>query len=363
MKKMIVSSAMLIIVTGLLLFSSFGASAIAGNSFGHSASDPYFSLVYDVEDDQLVSDLTPGFNTTNVVPATDPNPGPFLSLVHGDYYIAYVNMQNIRSYYMALDNYSLGSLSMTTPSQVLIQGFRTPGGRYSFVENAFVGLIAYRQTPDGLPHGNNTVYLAQTLIDPGTIGAINTYFDNNVDGIAHTFSTVAPTVTPVPVVQTVSGNNYTYTWGIDYQNLFVLWHAMNDTNPVNGSIDAGTMMGRVVAISELSYVNFSYTMTGNQVSSTSGFNAVNTKTNYAIGPVTDLWILNDTSAIANHFGGQSAPITASPITIGHYNTTDSIFARLGGNSTTPGMSLGVVNFARIVELSAQTDDTSSGTSR
>ena len=68
--------------------------------------------------------------------------------MHGDYYIAYVNMQNIRSYYMALDNYSLGSLSMTTPSQVLIQGFRTPGGRYSFVENAFVGLIAYRQTPE-----------------------------------------------------------------------------------------------------------------------------------------------------------------------------------------------------------------------
>ena len=135
-----------ITISSLLLIFSILASAGAAIALdpspisketGHRFIEESWGINYDVLSKKLVEDYTPGpyadeLNETG----DDPNPE-----VDANYYIAYINLGQVQTLFMALESQVVYGPSVNytgcAPYQIMQQHFRTPSGDHVLVQNSF----------------------------------------------------------------------------------------------------------------------------------------------------------------------------------------------------------------------------------
>ena len=137
---------------------------------------------------------------------------------------------------------------------------------------------------------------------------------------------------------------------MNYEDLFIIWHDMNEDADF-GSIDkASELIGKAVAFTSLSYLNFSYSITGTLVEDKPV--NITTTTEYDIGPITDLWIIDDDKDYTEGIQGEFYNVNWSPRNISRYDNATKIEDRLDGDENHLGFGLAVTNYARIAVIAA-----------
>ncbi|MHA1898505.1 MAG: hypothetical protein ACTSU2_14010 [Promethearchaeota archaeon] len=331
------------------------AKDVAFQSYtGHSFSESSWSIIYDVAGDQVVKDYFPGPYAANISEgATDNN-----TIRDLNFYVAYANMGQIQTLYIANKNITLSPTNMTlygcAPYQILINHFHTRGNQEVFVFNTFMGLLAYRENEtikNGVPNKNEELYMGWTayselykhLFNQALLGA-------SLPGYLLYNETERGTAEPIVMSHKVNGSENVYSYGISYRNIFAVWQsidvdeALNDTAHMSPIIYAKN----IVAVGLLSSLNFTYHMKG--VNSTSGYTNVTITTEYEIGPMKSLWIINDNMNTTIDFGGYYFPTFIGGKSISLYNSSSSIVNRLSGKDNVPGFSLAVASYMDMVVL-------------
>jgi hypothetical protein len=325
--------------------------------FGHTVDEKYWSIIFDFAGNKLMKDYNPGpyagdlnNGTTDSDNTTDAN-----------FYMAWNNLKNVDSFYFALQNYSWSEAEDyyygTSPFQYFLQHFRIPTtNTHVFTLNKFLGLLAYQDDPTGIdtvPDENDSLYIGWPQYGEFHKFIVNYIF--NITGVDSKYwidNTTVGTAEPIPMEYNETEDSYTF--GMSYQNIFVLWQKLSIEEGLGGSTgDPSVMFSEIVnncsAFGMFSSINFTFTITKEDVGG--GYTRVNTTTDYDIGKLDSLWIMDDDDTIANHFGGESFNITipeeSIDLDIGYYNETPGIQDRLDGNSTNPGFGLAVINAANV----------------
>ncbi len=280
---------------------------------------------------------------------------------------SYINIGRVQNLYFGLEKWQWNTADNvaqgTAPLQLLIQRYHAVGGMDVIAINAFTGLVAYRNNENntyGRPDKNSELYYGWSLYGEllksycNQIGhddfGVPDYelFDTNVVGTA------------TPIWDNSTEN--TVKFGMSYENLFIFWQKVNiAVEPNNTAGGAQAVFGQMAAVSVMESLNFSYTLTSEDLGN--GRTAVKTTTSYEIGPITNLWVreggyLNCTE-LGVPFYNHDYITGPGNVTIAHYNatTTPSASVRLNGTVNTHGFSLGVMNYAVILVLdTSQRDD-------
>ncbi len=356
-KKTILTSGALLM---LLLFSGASSVLAVGNysvseRIGHNFTEESWAIRYDVLSQKLVEDLTPG-NYSGDLNEEIPDQAPNRDAI---FYIAYMNLGQVQTIYMAFDSFSNDNRNMTyygvSPYQIIQQHYRTGAGKHVIVQNAFTGLVAYKEngTLNGVPDRNESLYFGDSFNNQlykfylnrllvWTLG----YFPFDMEK--------TPSATPKVLTRTETTDGFEYKFGMDYSDLFIVWYPVDLPDDINELQTGDSILGRVVAFSELSYLNFTYTLSGALVEDKPV--NVTLTTEYDIGPITDLWIVNDPQDKTEAFGGDYYNPLFTDKDISHYNTSESITERLSGTEDIPGFSLAVSNYARIINIEATVED-------
>jgi len=152
--------------------------------------------------------------------------------------------------------------------------------------------------------------------------------------------------TPVLPERTEDGDEISYKFGMNYENLFIVWHDINEDADLGLITNATDLIGRAVAFTSLAYLNFSYTITGTLFEDRPV--NITTTTEYDIGPITDLWIINDDKTYTEEdIGGDFYDLRDTNRNISRYDNSTEIENRLDGDETHLGFGLAVSNYARI----------------
>ncbi len=324
---------------------------------GHKFVEDYWAIEFDVIGGELVQDYTPGefaeeYDDSNV----DRNEN-----LDANYYIAYAQTGQVQTLFMALTNYSWSPSNSTfygtAPFQVLQQHYRDRSGQHIIIQNAFAGLLAYQDVgeQDGVPNANESVYYGYSLNSQYHKYLLNLHLLYNI-GYRPINENRLPTVTPMIIDQEETDDSISYTFGISYEDLFITWFDMKSDQGLNTTRSARDLLGKVKAFCFLDSLNFTYKITGDKYLD----RAVNitTTTEYDIGPITDLWIVDENEAKTEDFGGFYYPLHFNTQhTISKYNTSDAIESRLSGDEEVPGFSLAVANYARAYAISASIEET------
>jgi hypothetical protein len=356
LKKTTISFVLIFSMVSIMSVSTLAAGVTTPKrtvteTLGHSFEEDSWAIEYDVLSGKLIKDLTPGPNSSDYKDLAQ-DPSPFRD---SKFYAAYINTGQVQTFYMALMNYTFDNRNVSNqgvaPFQVLLQHYRAPGGNHVIIQNSFAGLVAYQEngTVNGVPDKNDTMYYGYTLNSEMHKHMINRYLSTEI-GYSPFNQNLIPKVTPLPLSNTTTGDLIEYTFGMSYENLFVLWHQIDRSDDMNTTTKAVNVLDKIVAISSLDSINFTYKLTGTVVED----KAVNitTTTEYDIGKTSDLWILNDNKNYSEAIGGKFYNLTHSPTrTVSRYNTTTAVANRLAGNINLTGFGLGISNFARITVLS------------
>ena len=306
-----------------------------------------------------MEDLIPG-EFADELNNTFPDRAPFRD---ANFYIAYVNLGQVQTMYMAFTEYSNDNRNNTrvgiAPYQIMQQHFRTPGGKHVIVQNSFAGLVAYQESEEvnGVPNKEDNLYYGNSLNSQFNKYLLNRRFSWSL-GFAPFDMDEVPIATPKLLEKTTNEDEVEYTFGIDYENLFIVWHSMHVEEDINNTASAEDLMDRIVAFSSMDYLNFTYKISGTLVEDRPV--NITTTTEYEIGPLSDLWILGDSQAKTETWNGiyYDLDITDeySNKTVSRYNTTDAIEDRLNGDDEVPGFGLAVTNYARMAVISASVEE-------
>ncbi len=281
---------------------------------------------------------------------------------------SYINMGKVQNLYFGLESWKWELTNQTrqgtAPLQLLIQRYHAVGGKDVIALNAFTGLVAYRNNESniyGRPDKNSDLYYGWTLygelLKNYTNGILENYF-GVPDGDQFAKDQVGASSR---IWNNASATSITF--GMSYTDLFVFWQKVDiavEPNDTAGAPEA--VFGRAVAVSILDSLNFSYTLTSQDLAD--GRTAVKTTTSYEIGNITDLWVREASYLNCSEFG---VPVynynfggAIGNVTLAHYNSTTTTTAsqRLNGTDTSHGFSLGVMNYAVILALDTfDKDDT------
>lgn len=355
-----------ITISSLLLIFSFLISAGAAIALdpspvaeetGHRFIEEMWGINYDVLSGKLVEDYTPGpyadeLNDTGVdlSPAVDAN-----------YYIAYINLGQVQTIFMALESQVVYGPSANytgcAPYQIMEQHFRTPSGAHVLVQNSFAGLVAYQENDfvNGVPDSrNDSLYYGDSLHSQYHKFLLNNRLFLSL-GYRPLNESINIVATPVLPEKTVVGDEVSYKFGMNYENLFIVWHDMNEDADLGSISNATDLIGRAVAFTSLAYLNFSYTITGTLVEDRPV--NITTTTEYDIGPITDLWIINDAEDYTvNTIGGDFYDLWWTDRNISRYDNSTEIENRLDGDETHLGFGLAVANYARISVIAATIEE-------
>ncbi len=354
---------LLIFMMGTILFvPGIAVTPPASIKLAHRFTEEAWAIEYDVLSNKLVEDYTPGEYSEDILNDTAPDYAPYMD---ANYYIAYINLGQVQTLYLGFSNYTWDRENTTksgvAPYQLLQQYFRTSSGKHVIVQNTFAGLVAFQDSGihNGVPDGADALFYGYSL---------NSNFHRHllnrrlwwVAGHQFVFDeSVLPVATPQILQKSTDGDTIEYTFGMNYENLFVLWHSIDVDQRLNESITADAILQKIVAISVLDSLNFTYTVRGTLVEDRPV--NITTTTEYNIGPVSDLWVLNDDPTDTAAMGGIFYPILSIDGSISRYNTTETIIDRLNGNDEAPGFSLAIANYARVIVIATTESDQQSAT--
>lgn len=282
--------------------------------------------------------------------------------------VSYVNMGNVTSLYMAQELWQWDTANRSnagvSPAQMLIQRYQAPDGENVIAVNTFAGLVAYSENGSTRPSRNDALYYGWMNYGAYQKHVINGILSNffNVDSGSLMDEGVVANATPIWYLNdnpSDTGNMSTAptnaTFGMTYNNLFVLWYPINIPDQPDNTVAPAIEVQQAVAWSIISSITFKFNMYS--VDLGNGTEAVTAEAFYNIGPLKDLWVRGDNASVAQGFGGTSYNATIpslglahSNLTVGHYNTSTAIYNRLNGTDATPGFGLGVVNNAGIFIL-------------
>ncbi|QEE17897.2 hypothetical protein DSAG12_03735 [Promethearchaeum syntrophicum] len=358
MKKRNITIFSLLLIFSLLV--SMGAAialdASISKETGHRFIEESWGINYDVLSGKLVEDYTPG-DYADELNDTGDDPTPF---VDANYYIAYINLGQVQTLFMALESqivYGLNGLNYTgcAPYQIMQQHFRTPSGDHVLVQNSFAGLVAYQENDvvNGVPDRNDSLYYGDSLHSQYHKWLFNNRLKLSLGGERPIDESISITATPVLPERTEVGDEISYKFGMNYENLFIVWHNMNEDVDFGNITDEIDLIGKAVAFTSLAYLNFSYTITGTLVEDRP-IN-ITTTTEYDIGPITDLWIINDDETYTNSINGTFYNIGLN-LDISRYDNATTIEDRLDGDETHLGFGLAVSNYARISVIAATVEE-------
>ena len=351
-----VSFSLIVCLFLLSLFISIpsGIAASVKSYIGHEFSEESWSILYDFAGNYLEKDYNPGLMNSSVTDGlTDNNPDE-----DNKFFIAWNNIQNVQSLYIAMQNYTWGfdntSLYGCAPYQLLIQHLRPPGQAdiHIFVINTFLGLLAYRENilnpgiPD-IPDQNDSLYMGWSYYSEWHKFLANwTLSVNGAPEYMLFDDTTIGTATPIPMDETEPD---TFKYGMSYKNIFILWQKIEVEEGLDKTITQAQIIQNSSAFALLSELNFTFVVSY-QDSTIPGFREVRTTTEYDIGEITDLWVIGDNKTATDHFGGKNISITW-PVTadIGYYNES-GVASRINGGASIPGFSLAVVNHANIIVM-------------
>ncbi len=356
MKTQILSLSLLTV----LVFSSFGSVFAVGDHtvselIGHKFTEESWAIRYDVLSRQLVEDLTPG-EYSGDLNETLPDQAPIRDAI---FYIAYMNLGQVQTVYMAFDSFSNDNRNDTyygvSPYQIIQQHFRTAAGKHVIVQNAFTGLVAYKEngTDNGVPDRNDTLYYGDSMNNQLYKFYLNRILNYTVGYLPFDMG-VMPQSIPKVLERSNTSEGFEYTFGMDYTDLFLVWYPVSLPDDVNELTAGDSILGRAVAFSALSYLNFTYKLSGALVEDRPV--NITLTTEYDIGPINDLWIVNENEDVTDAIGGEYFDLEFTNYNISRYNTTESIETRLSGTEETPGFSLAVSNYARIINIEATVED-------
>ncbi|MHA1623520.1 MAG: hypothetical protein ACTSWH_00165 [Promethearchaeota archaeon] len=353
-----------ITISSLLLIFSFLLSAGSALALdptpisletGHRWIEEMWGINYDVLSGNLVEDYTPGDYESELNDTGDdlsPN-------VDANYYIAYINLGQVQTTFMALESqvvYGPNDVNYTgcAPYQIMQQHFRTPSGAHVIVQNSFAGLVAYQENDivNGVPDRNDSLYYGDSLHSQYHKFLFNNRLNWSL-GYRPIDESIKMEATPVLPEKTVVGDEVSYKFGMNYENLFIVWHDINEDADF-GNITSGLdLIGKAVAFTSLAYLNFSYTITGTLFEDRPV--NITTTTEYDIGPITDLWIINDDETYTESIGGEFFDIGLN-LDISRYDNATTIEDRLDGDDTHLGFGLAVSNYARITVVAATIEE-------
>jgi hypothetical protein len=349
-----------VLLLGVFIVSSLGSVMALTNytitvQTGHNFTEEYWAIEYDVTSGKLLKDYTPG-EFQDEYNSSLPDRAPYFD---ANYYIAYLQTGQVQTLYMAFLNHSRDTRNTTffgmSPYQIIQQHFRTPAGKHVIVQNSFAGLLAYQDTgiKNGVPDRNDSVYYGHSLSSQYYKYLLNNRLQLTL-GYRPLNESRLPTATPKIIEKTVDGDNFEYTFGITYENIFTVWSSIAVDNDLNSTDTAADLLGKIVAFSTMESLEFTYKVSG----SFAADRAVNitTTTEYDIGRVSNLWVINDPSDNTLALGGYFHNILGLDKTVSHYNVSASIENRLNGDGEIPGFSLAVANYARITIIEATVED-------
>jgi hypothetical protein len=315
-----------------------------------------WGINYDVLSGKLIEDYTPGDYESELNDTGD-DPSPY---VDANYYIAYINLGQVQTTFMALESQVVHrnniSYAGSAPYQIMQQHFRTPSGDHVLVQNSFAGLVAYQENDfvNGIPDRNDSLYYGNSLNSQ-----FHKYLFNN--RLALSLSSERPIdedvklkATPVLPEKTVDGDEVSYKFGMNYENLFIGWHDINEDADLGLITNATDLIGRAVAFTSLAYLNFSYTITGTLFEDRPV--NITTTTEYDIGPITDLWIINDDKTYTEGIGGNFYDLRWTDRNISRYDNSTQIENRLDGDENHLGFGLAVSNYVRITVIATNVEE-------
>ncbi len=354
-----------ITITSLLLIFSFLISAGSALALdpspisletGHRFIEEMWGINYDVLSGKLIEDYTPGpyaseLNDTGV----DPTPE-----IDANYYIAYINLGQVQTTFMALESYTLygehANFTGCAPYQIMQQHFRTPSGAHVIVQNSFAGLVAYQENDvvNNVPDKNDSLYYGDSLHSQYHKYLFNNRLAWSLEGERPINETIKMKSTPVIPQKTVDGDEVSYKFGMNYEDLFIVWHDMNEDTDFGSINNATQLIGKAVAFTSLAYLNFSYSITGTLFEDRPV--NITTTTEYDIGPITDLWIINDNQTYTENIGGEFYDLLWTNRNISRYDNATTIKDRLDGDENHLGFGLAVTNYARIAVIAATVEE-------
>ncbi|MFX1364906.1 MAG: hypothetical protein ACFE9Y_08280 [Promethearchaeota archaeon] len=353
-RKIAISLIFCLLVLSIFTVIPLSKAAPIESGIGHKFSEEYWSILYDFAGGYLEEDYNPGPSQGDVSEGlTDNN-----TITDSKFFIAWNNIQNVQSLYIAMQNYTWDNTNRTNygcaPYQLLIQHFRPPGQTniHIFVLNTFFGLLAYREDienpgiPD-IPDQNDKLYMGWSYYSEYHKFITNLIF--LVNGIPRYMwfdNETRTTAVPIPMEETEPG---IFKYGMSYKNIFILWQKVNVTEGLDNTVTQAEILQNCSAFALLSELNFTYVISQKE-STIPGFNEISTTTEYDIGEITDLWVVGDNGTVADNFGGENISITIPVSTnIGYYNGTAAA-ERISGNSLIPGFSLAVINHVNIIVM-------------
>lgn len=342
--------------------STVGAAPSMESTLGHNFTEEYWSGLYDFAGDHLVADFNPGpLNGSVTTGLTDSDPN-----INNIFYGAYTNIGNVQSLYLAFNNFTWGGSTNTSlygcsPYQVLAQHF-VPAGQPNYhilAINSFLGLLAYKDNKtDGktsLPDQNDEMYMGWSYWSEYHKLVANLMFHaNGLPQWMYFNKTQRTTPEPIPLEQTTTANGTSYTYGMTYNNLFILWQKVSITEGLNETVTEAQILTKCSAFALLDSLTFRYIVNYTDSVDQPGLKEVKTSTEYNIGEITDLWVVGDDANNATAFDGQHYSIS-TPISedLCYYNQTNNgVGQRLNGTVDTPGFSLAVINTANIIVMNA-----------
>ncbi|MHA1339274.1 MAG: hypothetical protein ACTSRZ_11175 [Promethearchaeota archaeon] len=338
------------------IFAAAGTDTTFQNYSGHSLYEPDFAFIYDVVGDQLVQDFTPGEYAANISDGlVDSKPNTDMN-----FYVAYTNMGQVQTIYIANQNITLDTANATkygcAPYQLMINHFRAPGNLELFVINAFLGVLAYRENgteKNGVPDANEQLYIGWTAFSELFKFLFNQGLQHSGIPSYNLYNPAQRAVgTPIMINKTIDGDKNVYTYGMSYQNIFVVWQRIDVEEQLNDTdhLDYVAITRHVAAVGLLKSLNFTFEVSG--VNSTQGYTNVTIQTLYQIGELENLWVFGDNASVAASLGGYGYKYNTNieQLDIALYNTSVAIENRLIGNSTLPGFGLAVANYMHVVIL-------------
>ncbi|TXT67767.1 MAG: exported protein of unknown function [Promethearchaeota archaeon] len=325
--------------------------------FGHYVDEPYWSIIFDFAGEKLVEDFNPGPYSGDVIGGEGETDND--TQTDANFYMGWNNLQNVHTYYFALQNYTWNSTDPIAygcaPYQYFFQHFNIPTTKtHVFTLNKFLGLLAYQ---DNFTAGNQTIpdetdelYIGWTQFGEFHKFIINYIFNVSTTPVDPWFlidESKQATATPIAMNETSPG---IYEFGISYQNIFVLWQKLEVEQGLGyDSVELSQIVNNCSAFGMFSSINFTFQISSRNVG---GYLEVNTTTEYDIGELDALWIMNENGTDVSPFGGDNFTVSIpgeGSVDIGYYNTSSSIASRLDGNESlsVPGFGLAVINSANI----------------
>jgi len=189
-------------------------------------------------------------------------------------YMNYVNYSGVQMLYAGLSNITMGygELSVTSPIQTFMTHYKTEVKNRDMVSvSSFIMLMAYNESEttiyDGSPDKNDTLYASFSMgFD------FSELLQNDAPNL-NSQTTIFPLTHP---------EENKWSWGMTYTNLTAIWWNIR-IDPNNS-----TFKSIPVAISVYEELTFTYDLVFDLES-----NSAQVVTDYVIGEMTDLWVIDD----------------------------------------------------------------------